>query len=246
MKGNCVTDYVSLTSFIFLSVILLTVTSVINVISSFKAEAQLTDKTNATIPKQNAQSLMEAFMSPKNLMASVIDQMRNSSGKSSNETATKNVLVKDSTTLILSHQIIPPQDFIHLYNTIPYKIVNGHIVAKLQCDANATSALEVLVGKIPHLKPAHLGLVKEMSKPGYMCMYEANLARPFGITPGENNTSKDIITDVALFNPTSNREVLLSTSSLAIGVSEVVPLKQTDEVNSNEVNTNLALKMSKR
>ena len=78
MKGNCVTDYVSLTSFIFLSVILLTVTSVINVISSFKAEAQLTDKTNATIPKQNAQALMESFMSPKNLMASVIDQMRNS------------------------------------------------------------------------------------------------------------------------------------------------------------------------
>jgi hypothetical protein len=246
MKGNYVQDYVSLTSFIFLSVMLLTVTSFINVISSFKAEAQLTDKTNTTIPKQNAQSLMEAFMSPKNLMASVIDQMRNSSAKGSNETATKNVLVKDSTTLILSHQIIPPQDFIHLYNTIPYKIVNGHIAAKLQCDANSTSSLEILVGKIPHLKPAHLDLVKEMSKPGYMCMYEANLARPFDKSPGENNTSKEIITDLALFNPTSNREVLLSTSSIAIGVSEVVPLKQTDKVNSNEFNTNLAPKMSKR
>lgn len=226
MKGSYVPSYVSLTSFIFLSVILLTVTSFINVISSFKAEAQLSDKTNTTIPKQNAQSLMEAFMSPKNLMASVIDQMRNSSAKGSNETATKNVLVKDSTTLILSHQIIPPQDFIHLYSTIPYKIVNGHITAKLQCDANSTSSLEILVGKIPHLKPAHLGLVKEMSKPGYMCMYEANLARPFDISPVENNTSKEIITDVALFNPTSNREVLLSTSSIAIGVNEVVPLKQ--------------------
>jgi hypothetical protein len=226
MKGSYVPSYVSLTSFIFLSVILLTVTSFINVISSFKAEAQLSDKTNATIPKQNAQSRMEAFMSPKNLMASVIDQMRNSSAKGSNETATKNVLVKDSTTLILSHQIIPPQDFIHLYSTIPYKIVNGHITAKLQCDANSTSSLEILVGKIPHLKPAHLGLVKEMSKPGYMCMYEANLARPFDISPVENNTSKEIITDVALFNPTSNREVLLSTSSIAIGVNEVDPLKQ--------------------
>ena len=73
MKGNCVTDYVSLTSFIFLSVILLTVTSVINVISSFKAEAQLTDKTNATIPKQNAQSLMEAFIHETNEMLEQLD-----------------------------------------------------------------------------------------------------------------------------------------------------------------------------
>ena len=57
-------------------------------------------------------------------------------GQSGN--ATKgNSVVRDSSAILLDGKTIPANDFIHLYDSTPYKIMNGHIASKLPCDANS-------------------------------------------------------------------------------------------------------------
>jgi hypothetical protein len=81
-------------------------------------------------------------------------------------TATQKNVVRDSATILLEGKIIPTKDYIHLYDSTPYSILNGHIAAKLPCDANSASPLKILIGQAPNLKPANLELVKPLSTPG--------------------------------------------------------------------------------
>ncbi|MFL6320033.1 MAG: hypothetical protein ACJ72Q_06125 [Nitrososphaeraceae archaeon] len=71
----------------------------------------------------------------------------------------KNV-VRDSQAILLEGKAIPANDYIHLYDSTPYMITNGHIAAKLPCDASNTSPLKILIGQAPNLKPAELEFVK--------------------------------------------------------------------------------------
>ncbi|MFL6420678.1 MAG: hypothetical protein ACJ71P_14915 [Nitrososphaeraceae archaeon] len=71
----------------------------------------------------------------------------------------KNV-VRDSQAILLEGKAIPANDYIHLYDSTPYMITNGHIAAKLPCDANNASPLKILIGQAPNLKPAELEFVK--------------------------------------------------------------------------------------
>ena len=80
-------------------------------------------------------------------------------------------VVRDSSTVLLDGKTIPAIDYIHLYDATPYKIMNGHVAAKLPCDANSVTPLKMLVGQAPNLKSASLALIKELSKPGSMCLY---------------------------------------------------------------------------
>ena len=43
-------------------------------------------------------------------------------------------VVRDSVTELLDSQIIPGGDFIHLYDTTPYHILNGHVALKAPCE----------------------------------------------------------------------------------------------------------------
>ena len=43
-------------------------------------------------------------------------------------------VVRDSVTELLDGQIIPGGDFIHLYDTTPYHILNGHVALKAPCE----------------------------------------------------------------------------------------------------------------
>ena len=81
-------------------------------------------------------------------------------------TAAQKNVVRDSATILLEGKIIPTKDYIHLYDSTPYSILNGHIAAKLPCDANSVSPLKILIGQAPNLKPANLELVKPLSTPG--------------------------------------------------------------------------------
>ena len=194
------------------------------------------DMTNAThyaaksrVSNQSIESLMGSFMSPKSLMSSAIDQIRNSTVKSNTNVGTNLgiTFVRDSDTVLLSHQILPPKDFIHIYDSTPYKIINGYLTAKLPCDTNFQSAVEILVGQLTNLKPAKLGIVKELSKPGYMCMYYANLGQS-GLLAKANNLTA--ITDITLFNPTAYRVILLNTSTVIVGVNQIMPLAQSSKM----------------
>ena len=91
--------------------------------------------------------------------------------------------------------------------------MNGHIASKLPCDANSTSPLKILVGQAPKVKPASLELVKELSKPGNMCIYHVDIPQ-----------GNDVTTDVAIQNPTGSPIKLPDTRTVVIGVNEITPL----------------------
>ena len=127
----------------------------------------------------------------------------------------KNV-VRDSQTILFEGMSLPSKDYIHLYDTTPYLIVMGHIAAKLPCDSNNKTSLNVLIGQAPALKSADLELVKELSKPGTMCIYHVDIeSGPQGVNP---------IADIALQNPADNEVKFGPTSSVVIGVDEMSPV----------------------
>src|SRR5918912_2966006 len=125
----------------------------------------------------------------------------------------KNV-VRDSQTILLEGKTIPANDYIHLYDSTPYMITNGHIAAKLPCDTNNTSPLKILIGQAPNLKPAELEFVKPLSTPGKMCIYHVDVPSKAG----------EAVTDIAIQNPTNSEIKLPAASSVVIGVNEIVSL----------------------
>jgi hypothetical protein len=128
----------------------------------------------------------------------------------------KNV-VRDSQAILLEGKTIPSNDYIHLYDSTPYRITNGHIAAKLPCDTNTTSQLKILIGQAPNLKPAELEFVKPLSTPGKLCIYHVDIPSK----PG------DVVTDIAIQNPTANEIKLQPTTTVVIGVNEIVPLQSS-------------------
>jgi len=137
---------------------------------------------------------------------------------------TENTVTRNVDTLMLAHQIIPPRDFLHLYGTDPYTIISGHVSAKIPCDANSSSSLQMLVGRLPQLKPLQLNPIKELSKPGYLCMYEGNVGSPVSSNATSIDTAKNNLnTDVMLLNPTDYRIILPNTSTVVISVEQGLP-----------------------
>jgi hypothetical protein len=139
-----------------------------------------------------------------------------SSSKAAAPSSMQGTVVRDSAVILLEGKTLPAKDFIHLYDTTPYMIKSGHIAAKLPCDASSTSSLKILIGQAPNLKPAALELVKPLSTPGKMCLYHVDVASQPGGQAG-------IITDIAIQNPTSTTMTFPSTSTVVIGVDEIMP-----------------------
>ena len=48
-------------------------------------------------------------------------------------------VVRDSAVVLLGGRTLPSNNFIHLYDTTPYMIMNGHIAAKLPCNDQSES-----------------------------------------------------------------------------------------------------------
>jgi hypothetical protein len=144
---------------------------------------------------------------------------------SSNETATETFTVRDSLVVLLSDQTIPSNDFLHLYDTTPYSIRNGHVAAKIPCDDESAPLLNILVGVAPNLAPAPLELVPPLSTPGELCLYHADLPTPAqaNATTTGNATAANatMITDIAIQNPGDEDVTLPSTSTVVIGVNEI-------------------------
>ena len=134
-------------------------------------------------------------------------------------------VVRDSQIILLEGKTLPSKDYIHLYDTTPYLLKLGHIAAKLPCDNNNKTSLNVLIGQAPALKPADLELVKELSKPGTMCIYHVDVESGM---PGVNP-----ITDIALQNPTDSEVKFGPTATVVIGVDEISPVTQTGESMGN-------------
>jgi hypothetical protein len=126
---------------------------------------------------------------------------------------TGGTVVRDSITLHLSGYIIPGESFIHLYDSSPYQIVNGHVAAKIPCDDDSNSILTILTGSAPVFQPAELELIQNLSAPGELCLYHVDLPQP-----GVNVT-----TDLAIQNPTDSAVDFPETSTVVVGINEIMP-----------------------
>jgi hypothetical protein len=222
------------------------------------------------------ESLVRSIMDPASLITSVLNQSGGNKTHSSNSTnqnsgignhsaialgnTMQTGIVRNIYTLLLAHQIIPPKDFIPLYDTSPYEILNGHLAAKLPCDANSVPALQILVGHLPNVKPVQLKLVKGFSQPGNICFYHVDLGA--ATTTHDNNSAVDSVaggrlqqtnettttinTDLVLSNPTADRVILPNTSTVVIGVNEIMPMGVVaTSTNNNNNNTNIAPNQSR-
>jgi hypothetical protein len=135
-------------------------------------------------------------------------------------------VVRDSAVVLLGGRTLPGNDFIHLYDTTPYIIMNGHIAAKLPCNEDSESPLNVLIGSAPNLTAADLELISQLSNPGEMCLYHVDLESMRG------GNASDILTDIALQNPTDEAIEFGPTATVVIGVNEI--MKGADEGHEGE------------
>ena len=145
-----------------------------------------------------------------------------SEGNEYNKTTT----VRDSVTILLQDAIIPGTDFLHLYDSTPSHIMNGHIALKIPCAADSSSPIQVLIGSAPNMTATPLENVVPLSTPGEQCLYHVDLI------PGGNVTT---ITDIALSNPTEDEIEFPPTSSVVIGINEVMEGEQTHTENAENV-----------
>ena len=131
-----------------------------------------------------------------------------------NGTSHANTVTRDSQTILLEGESLPEGSFIHLYDSTPYQIMNGHIAAKLPCnDANSTD-VNVLIGQAPNLQPAELEFVGPLSTPGGLCLYHVDVA--------SNETTP--ITDIAIQSNSTENIDFPATSTIVIGVNEIAHL----------------------
>jgi hypothetical protein len=188
----------------------------------FDGIAQLDDRTNLRSPDManDPEGLLESIGSPDNLMDSVLDKVRNTNTSDASLDDNGADLYSRGENIILSHQIIPAKDFIHLYDTYPFAIAEGSVSAKLPCDSDTSTHLRLLVGQIPKLQPANLSIEKDLSRPGYMCLYNFDIQQN-----STRNSYTPVITDIVLFNTSDERTVLPNTSTFVIGVTKIHPLQ---------------------
>ena len=144
--------------------------------------------------------------------------------KEYNQTST----VRDSVTELLQDKIIPGGDFMHLYDSTPYHILNGHVALKAPCEDDSTTPIQILIGSAPNMTAATLENVAPLSTPGEQCLYHADLI------PSGNVT---IITDIALKNPTEEDIEFPPTATVVIGINEITKGEHGHSEESEEYTT---------
>ena len=148
-------------------------------------------------------------------------------GAATTEEHTDTFTVRDSVFALLADQTIPASGFIHLYDSTPYSIRNGHVAAKIPCDDESAPLLNILVGVAPNLTPAPLELVPPLSTAGELCLYHVDLPAPgqANVTAANAtaaNATTTVITDIAISNPGDEDVTLPPTSTVVIGVNEIM------------------------
>ena len=143
-------------------------------------------------------------------------QPTNTTGTSAEHTEGEagGITVRDSTAILLAAEMIPGGSFIHLYDSTPDAIATGHVAAKIPCNENSNATLSILTGSAPNLQPTELELLPELSTPGELCLYHADLASEQG---------GNMTTDIAIQNPGEEDVELPATSTVVIGVNNVLP-----------------------
>jgi hypothetical protein len=120
--------------------------------------------------------------------------------------------VRDSVAILLQDRIIPAEDFIHLYDSTPYHIMNGHVALKVPCGDDSTTPIQVLIGSAPNMTAATLENIPTLSTPGEQCLYHVDLI------PSGNVTT---LTDIAISNTGEEDIEFPPSATVVIGINEV-------------------------
>ncbi|HYJ03449.1 MAG TPA: hypothetical protein VEW92_14655 [Nitrososphaeraceae archaeon] len=128
--------------------------------------------------------------------------------------------VRDSVTVLLQGLSIPATDFIHLYDSTPYHIMNGHVALKVPCGDDSTSPITVLIGSAPNMTAGTLENLPTLSTPGEQCLYHVDLI------PGGNVTT---ITDIAISNTGEEDIQFPPTATVVIGINKVMKGEHGEE-----------------
>ncbi|MFB5600380.1 MAG: hypothetical protein ACE5SW_09160 [Nitrososphaeraceae archaeon] len=141
---------------------------------------------------------------------------------------------------MLEGKTLTEEGYMHLYDSAPYKITNGHIALKVPCDDNSTSPIQVLIGSPANMIASDLEIVQKiidpnmtstfddpnLSVPGEQCLYHANLI------PDENLTT---ITDIVLNNTENQVLEFPPTATVVIGINEIIKESKTQFTNSEPI-----------
>jgi hypothetical protein len=127
----------------------------------------------------------------------------------------KTTVTRDTITMLLEGKSITEKGFLHLYDSTPYLIMNGHIALHVPCDSNSKPIVDTLIGSAPDVKPVEQELIKELSQPGNMCLYHVDV--------GSDIAKKIIQTDIAIQNPSNQTITFPPSSGITIGVNEIMP-----------------------
>jgi hypothetical protein len=131
-------------------------------------------------------------------------------------TSMKNLTTtRDIVTVLLEGKTLPGKGFIHLYDSTPYMILNGHVALHIPCDTNSKPDVDVLIGPAPNFTKAQPDIIKQLSQPGQMCLYHADI--------NSDPAKKIYQTDIAIANPTNQTIIFPPTSSVVIGVNGIMP-----------------------
>ena len=139
----------------------------------------------------------------------------NMSSTSSSGSTNKITVTRDSIALLLEGKTLTGKGFLHLYDSTPYMIKNGHIALHVPCDPSSKPVVNVLIGQAPNLKTVEPEVIKELSQPGKLCIYHVDV--------GSDPAKKIIQTDIAIQNPTDKIISFPPDSGLTIGVNEIMP-----------------------
>jgi hypothetical protein len=130
----------------------------------------------------------------------------------------KTTVTRDTVTILLEGKSIPGKGFLHLYDSTPYKIMNGHIALHIPCDSNSKPIVDTLIGSAPDLKPMEPELIKELSQPGNLCIFHVDVG---------SDTAKNVTqTDIAIQNPSNQTITFPASSGISIGINEIMPMEE--------------------
>lgn len=142
------------------------------------------------------------------------DLAEQTSDEHTENSTTVGTIVRDSQTVLLEGQSLPGGSFLHLYDSTPYQINNGHVAAKVPCGGDNQTSVNILLGQAPNLNPAELEYIAPLSEPGNLCLYHADVS----------STEGNPMTDIAIQNNSTEEIDFPATSTIVLGVNEITPL----------------------
>jgi len=134
----------------------------------------------------------------------------------SNNNSNNNIENMQSMMILPYPMTISSKDYIPLYSSMPLKILNGNILAKLPC--NSTNPLLQIVGTSAdnNVFPIQMNLVSNFSKLGSMCMYQSIIPNDLS-----NLLYSHTITNIYLYNPLDFSIEVPTTTSIFVGIHKL-------------------------